>query len=259
MNAYDIMIKINHHLIKGGVLSESQKSSIVKALLSECTSNPTSLKLSMNSNGRCMYPIFYTPPYNNHIKLKTVLNQTPKTRILSANMYELEILRLLYILIPDNKQIQHMINETLERLKTTCFGYRDDGMGECFDTSLIVLRFLNTVASNETQWIQSRIDNYNNHVKDKKRTWYCNWYFWLCLSEIPFETGKYELDKSKDMVLHYLMNKSYVMNSEQDRLLHPVLISILRNVISKYPEYNYIKYRQPSVNNKNGRLYFDMS
>jgi hypothetical protein len=122
-----------------------------------------------------------------------------------------------------------------------------------------VLRFLNTVADNETEWIQSRIDNYNNHVKDKKRPRYCNWYYWLCLSEMLFETGKYELDKNKDAMLEYLMNKRCTMNSAQDRMLHPVHMSILRNAISKYPEYNYIKERQPYVNDKDGRLYFDMS
>lgn len=65
MNAYDIMIKTNHHLIKGGVLSESEKSGIVKNLLSQCTSYSTSVKQNINSNGRCMYPIFYIPPDNN--------------------------------------------------------------------------------------------------------------------------------------------------------------------------------------------------
>lgn len=174
-------------------------------------------------------------------------------------MYELEILRLLYILIPDNEQVIYMKNETLERLKTTCFGYLDDGVGECFDASLIVLRFLNTVACNETEWIQSRIDNYNKHVNDKKRPRYCYWYYWLCLSEMPFEVGKYELDKNKELILDYLMNKSYIMNSIQDKMINPILLSILRNAITKYPEYYYIKDRQPYVNEKNGRLYFDMS
>lgn len=234
MDAYDIMIKTNHHLIKGGVLREPQKLSIARNLLSECTSKSASLKQNINSNGRCMYPIFYIPPYKNHMKLKTVINQTPKTKIFSDNMYELEILRLLYILIPDNEQVEYMIGETLERLKTTCFGYRDDGVGECFDTSLVVLRFLNTVAYDKTEWIQGRIDNYNNHVNDKKRPRYCNWYYWLCLSEMPFETGKCELDKNKDMISDYLINQNGIMNGVKDKMIHPVLIAILRNIISKY-------------------------
>ena len=105
-------------------------------------------------------------------KLKTIFNQMPKTHILSANMYELEILRLLYLLAPENVDVKVMINETLKRLKTTCFGYQDDGVGECIDTSLVVLRFIGTVAKDETDWIKSRIDNYNHHVNEKKRSWY---------------------------------------------------------------------------------------
>ena len=62
---------------------------------------------------------------------------------------------------------------------------------------------------------------------------------------MPFEAGKYELDKNKDMMLDYLMNKNDIMNSIKDRRIHPILISILRNAISKYPEYSHIKERQP--------------
>jgi len=48
------------------------------------------------------------------------------------------------------------------------------------------------------------------------------------------------------------------MNSESNKMMHPVLISILRNTISKFPEYEYIKDREPYVSNKDGRLHFDM-
>jgi len=48
------------------------------------------------------------------------------------------------------------------------------------------------------------------------------------------------------------------MNSEHDKTIHPVLMCILRNIISKYPEYEHIKSRQPYISEKDGRLYFDM-
>ena len=151
-----------------------------------------------------------------------------------------------------------MMQKTLSRLKTTCFGNEDDGGGECFDTSLIVLRFLAAVTPHETEWIQSRIDNYNRHYVDKKRSWYCSWYFWLCLSELPFEFAKLEIEKYKSEMLNWLTNKSCVMNSEHDKTIHPVLICMLRNIIAKYPEYAYIKDRQPYMSGKDGRLRFDM-
>jgi hypothetical protein len=267
MTAYEIMIKSNHYLIKGGKLTEKQKDNIVNQLLS-VKNTPEQAKQfydgvkfpnNIDDRGRKMYPIFYIPPYNDGKKLKTIFNQTPKTHILSANMYELEILRLLYLLEPENADVKVMIIETLKRLKTTCFGYHDDGLGECFDTSLVVLRFISTVAKDEIEWIKSRIDNYNNHANEKKRPWFASWYFWLCLSEMPFTMAKPEIEKYKDVMLNWLCNKSCVMNSEHDKTIHPVIISMLRNIIAKYPEYEYIKDREPYVYEKDGRLYFNIT
>ena len=267
MTAYELMIKTNHYLIKGGELSDKQKSNIMGQLLSAKTKtmqakrfyNGVKLPNNIDNCGRRMYPEYFIPPYNEGKKLKTLFNQTPKTHILSANMYELEILRLLYLLAPLNSDVKQMVTITLERLKSTCFGYGDDGVGECFDTSLVVLRFLATVSPDDTIWIESRITNYNKHVNEKKRPWYSIWYYWLCLSELQFETAKPEIDQYKDEMVNWLKNKNCVMNSEQDKTIHPVLFCILRNILCKYPEYEYIKDREPYVNIKDGRLYFDIS
>lgn len=48
------------------------------------------------------------------------------------------------------------------------------------------------------------------------------------------------------------------MNSEHDKTIHPVIICMLHNLISKYPEYAYIKERQPYISKKDGRLHFDI-
>jgi hypothetical protein len=205
-----------------------------------------------------MYPLFYITPYNEGKKLNTLLNQTPKTHILAANMYELEILRLLHMFVPEDVSVKTMISETLKRLKTTCFGYQQCGLGECFDASLVVLRFICTVSPDDTAWITSRIQNYYSHVKEKKRPSYVEWYYWLCLSEMPFDIAKSEIDKYKADMLNRLRNKSFVMNSEHDKIIHPVIISILRNNIARYPEYEYIKDREPYISEKDGRLHFDM-
>lgn len=133
-------------------------------------------------------------------------------------MYELEIIRLLYLLAPNNPNVIEIVDKTLTRLKTTCFGNGDDGEGECFDTSLIVLRFLATVSPKDTNWIKSRIDNYNCHVEDRKRPWFAKWYFWLCLSELPFEIAESEINKYKSEIIPWLTKKSMVMNSEHDKI-----------------------------------------
>lgn len=266
MTAYELMIKTNHYLIRGGTLTDTQKQNIINKLLAAKSTSEQAkrfyigVKYPDNTDpaGRQMYPLFFIPPYNDGKKYKTIFNQTPKTHILSANMYELEILRLLYLFAPANPDVKSMAEKTLSRLKTTCFGNEDDGIGECFDTALIVLRFLAAVAPGETMWVQSRIDLYNRHCNDKKRPWFSKWYYWLCLSELPFEFAKPEIEKYKPEMLNWLTNKSCVMNSEHDKTIHPVLICMLRNIIAKYPEYVYIKDRQPFISNKDGRLHFNM-
>lgn len=267
MTAYELMIKTNHYLIQGGTLSDRQKDRIVRQLLSARSSPEQAQRFyagvrfpnNTDAHGRQMYPIFYIPPYNDGKKYKTILNQTPKTHILSANMYELEILRLLHLLAPHHPETKTMTAGTLARLKTTCFGNADDGVGECFDTNLIVIRFLSAVCPTDTSWLQARMDNYNRHFFDKKRIWCCLWYYWLCLSEMPFEIARPDLDRYKPDILNWLTNKSAVMNSDHDRIIHPVLFSILRNNLCRYEEFAYIKDRRPYVSEKDGRLHFDMT
>lgn len=193
MTAYELMIKANNYLMKGGTLSDAQKHNIVnQLLLARSTEEQVrrfyhGMRISDNAGQteRNMYPIYFIPPYNEGKKYQTIVGQMPKTHILSANMYELEILRLLYLLAPDNIEVRQMISGTIARLKKTCFGYMDDGVGECFDTSLVVLRFLIAVAPNEVEWIESRIDNYKRHVNDKKRPLFCKRYYEICMAELP--------------------------------------------------------------------------
>ncbi len=267
MTAYELMIKTNHYLIQGGNLTEAQKESLVRQLLLAKTSpagaqkfyNSITSRDNTDENRRHLYPLYFIPPYNGGRKYRTVLTQTPKTQILSANMYELEILRLLHLFADDLPEVAGMVADTLRRLKTTCFSCMDDGVGECFDTSLVVLRFLAAAAPGQHAWIESRIENYNRHYAEKKRPRYCLWYFWLCLSELPFDIAKPELDKYKFEMIDFLWHKSLSPGSGQSRTLHPLIFCILRNSLSRYPEYEYIRERKPCEDKKSGRLYFDMA
>lgn len=77
------------------------------------------------------------------------------------------------------------------------------------------------------------------------------------LSELPFELAKPEADKYKREMAHWLEHKSCVMNSESDRIIHPVLLCVLRENLARYTEYAHIKNRQPFMNERDGRLHFD--
>lgn len=265
MTPYELMVKTNHYLIKGGILSAGQSDGIVNRFLCARNTSQQAQRFypgvrypgGSKENSRRMYPIFYLPPCRGGKKFKTILGQMPGTQILSANMYELEILRLLQCMAPGNREVKYMVGETLERLKTTCFGYMEDGAGECFDTSLVVLRFIAAAAREDESWIQSRIDNYNRHCGDKRRPWFSRWYYWLCLSELPWEIVCGEIEKEKDEMRHWLADKGYAVNSDHDQAINPVRMCILRNALAKCPGYEYLKERQPYINPRDGRLYFD--
>jgi len=83
------------------------------------------------------------------------------------------------------------------------------------------------------------------------------WDYWLCLSELPLAIAESELAKNKEEWLARLQ-KSLVMNQENDKIHHPVLFCILRNGLSRLSEFAYMRNRKPYVNERDGRLYFDV-
>ena len=264
MTAYELMIKTNHHLMQGGVFTAVQAQTITRKLLA--ARNPdtaqrfyTGVRYAHNTDagGRRMYPEYYIPPYNEGKKYKTLMNVAPKTHILSANLYELEILRLLYLLAPKHPDVLVMTTQTLTRLRTTCFGNQDDGMGECFDASMLVLRFLATTAPGETQWMQERIDSFHHHFDEKHRHWGVLWYFWLCLSELPMALAEPEIQRYQEQIVKQLQ-RSYVMNSPTDIVIHPVIVCVIRNVMARLPAYAYIKERKPYISERDNRLHLDI-
>lgn len=273
MTPHELIIKTNHHLIKGGELTEPQRANIVRQLLAAQNDERTKQSFykgvkypgNADKNGiGHMYPIYFIPPYNDNKKYQTVIPMSPKTHILSANSYELEIIRLLYLFAPDNPDIKDMVQKTLARLKTTCYGYNDCAVGECFHTALIVLRFIAATAPNDTEWIKKLISFFKRHM-DEKLTLKGKGvhgnvllYYWLCLSELPLEITEPEIHRYKDRIIGQLC-RSCVMNNENDKINHPLMICAIRNALARLQEYTYIKDRQPYLSEKDGRLYFDMT
>lgn len=261
MNAYETAVRADRYLICGGSLTDGQQSRTAEILLAARSSpaEAARFRAAVRAPGDIMYPEFFIPPYNGGKKHKTLLNQTPKTHILSANSYELEILRLLNLLAPNSPDVREMTSATLERLRASCFGGQGCAVGECYDTSLVALRFVAGTAPGEIEWMGEITRAFRRHYSDKKRPWYNIWYFRLCLSEMPFFAALPEIEREKPDMLNWLKNKSCVMKSEHDRAVHPVLFCVLRNILAKYPEYAHIKDRAPYVSGRDGRLHFDMS
>ena len=272
MTVHELMVKTNHYLIKDGELTATQKDKIVRQLLAAQSDEKTKQSFykgvkypgNADKNGEGhMYPIYFIPPYNDNKKYQTVIPMSPKTHILSVNSYELEIVRLLHLFAPEDAVVADMVKKSLERLKTTCYGYHDCAVGECFHTALIVLRFIAATASDDTAWIDKLIAFFKQHIDEKlalrSKGVHGNvlWYYWLCLSELPIALAEPEILRYKNRIIGQL-SRSSVMNSENDKTNHPVMICAIRNTLSRLPEYAYIKDCQPYVNENDGRLHFDI-
>ena len=149
-----------------------------------------------------------------------------------------------------------MVGATLERLRTTCFGAFCE-VGECFETSVISLRFVGTVTPHETEWVRTLVEGYKNHLNDKKRHSGIVFYYFLCLSELPPAIAEPEIEMHQDRLLQ-LIKRSFVMNSEQDKYMSPLYKYILRNCLARIPQYAYLKDRAPHIDDRDGRLHFKM-
>jgi hypothetical protein len=249
MNTYDLMIKTNHHLIRGGKLTDAQKADIVKQLLA------TRIELGSTFGLYDGTMFHYKPAYfiPHAKKLKTVISMGAQTNQVSDNSYELEIIRLLHKFSPQNDDISQMIELTKERLKKNCFGYKNCFYCECFHASIVVLRFISSVSPTDTHWISKQIAGYNKHFNDRRWHSGVQRYYWLSLSDIPYDIAEPEIHYQKEKIIEQL-SRTYLAKNEYD----DIPLYAMKNALSRLPEFYYIKDRRPYIDEKTGRLKFNM-
>lgn len=157
MESYRILIEVSQNEAEGEKYTDKEKQEIVEQLLNgmACKEDVKKYKLRMRVNPYTdnIYPNYFIPPYNENKKLRLANGSLPKTHILYANYFELEILRMLFQFAPENEMVQDMITNTLQRLKNTCYG-NNCLKGECVAAGKVVLRFLQTVCPEEKDWIK---------------------------------------------------------------------------------------------------------
>ena len=157
MESYRILIEVSQNEAEGEKYTDKEKQEIVEQLLNgmACKEDVKKYKLRMRVNPYTdnIYPNYFIPPYNENKKLRLADGSLPKTHILYANYFELDILRILFQFAPENEMVQEMITNTLQRLKNTCYG-NNCPKGECVTTGKEVLRFLQMVCPKEKDWIK---------------------------------------------------------------------------------------------------------
>lgn len=156
MEKYEVLREINRKEIFGEEISDAEKEETVSILLGGicCKEDVLKYKRRMRVNAKTdnIYPEYYIPPYNENRKLRLIQGYLPKTNILYANHYELEIIRLLVLFAPENTRVKEMADNTLRRLGNTCFG-NFCTQGECMATGISVLRLLSVAKPDDFEWI----------------------------------------------------------------------------------------------------------
>lgn len=105
MKKYKTLMELNRKEIFHEEISDQEKAEALFVFLSERSAEEAVRKykkrMRVNPDTDRMYPDYYIPPYNGDKKLRLIQGYLPKTNILYANHYELEIIRLLFTYIPE--------------------------------------------------------------------------------------------------------------------------------------------------------------
>ena len=161
MKQYNTLMEMNRKIIFGEEIPDAEKEEAASILLNGiCDKEEVSKykrRMKVKAETDNIYPNYYIPPYNGNKKLRLIQGYLPKTNILYANHYELEIIRLLYLFLPENQTVDEMVKNTLQRLKGSCFG-NSCTQGECLAAGISVLRFLAVVQPDNTEWIDKLLD-----------------------------------------------------------------------------------------------------
>lgn len=201
MKKYEILMEINRKQIFSEEISDAEKEEAVSVFLDGICSKEDILKykkrMKVSPETDNLYPNYYIPLYNDNKKRRLVQGYLPKTNLLYANHYELEIIRLLYLFSPDNDKVKEMVNNTLKRLRDTCFG-NSCIQGECVVTGISVLRFLAVTQPDDKEWI----DRILNPLGD---------------SFLSFSNGQAAVQK--EIPVSYLLMVFADINSEKTRKL----------------------------------------
>ena len=272
MEKYKILMEMNRKMVFGEEITDAEKEEAVSVLLSGvCGKEEVSKykrRMKVKAETDKTYPDYYIPPYNGNKKLRLIQGYLPKTNILYANHYELEMLRLLDMLAPKNQIVEEMVKNTLQRLRGTCFG-NSCTQGECLTTGISVLRFLAVVQPDNTEWIDKLLNPlgtlflsfgngqaaiqqgipmsyllmvFTDINNEKTRGWIIQKKEWLLeLLRRGWITGKLSNGKISEGDTYNLMGKY-----------------IIRNAIGTLPEYQDVSKHKIYVNSSDERCYCDI-
>ncbi len=269
MEKYRLLMEINRKAIFAEEISDAEKAEAVSVFLNGICRKEDILsykrRMRVNPATDCIYPDHYIPPYNGNKKLRLVQGHLPKTNILCANHYELEIIRLLFMFAPDNEKVGELAEKTLQRLKNTCFG-NSCTEGECIAAGICVLRFLAVTRPDDREWIDKLLEplgemflSFGNGQAASQKGIPLS-YLLMAFADINNEKTRYLIAQKKDWLLG-LLRKGWITGklsngkiSEGDTY-NLMGKYIIRNAIGTLPEYEDVSKYEIYVSGKDERCY----
>lgn len=269
MNQYQTLMELNRKAIFAEEITDAEKKKAVSVFLNGICSKGDILtykkRMRVLPATDRMYPDYYIPPYNGNKKLRLIQGYLPKTNILYANHYELEILRLLAMFAPAHEKVHEMVENTLQRLQHTCFG-NSCTKGECLATGICVLRFLAVTKPDDAEWI----DRLLTPLSDRFLSFGTGQaavqngiplsYLLMAYTDINNEKTKDLIAQKKEWLLDLLrrgwitgkLSNGKISEGDTYNLMGKYII---RNAIGTLPGYEDIAKHEIYVDNKDERCY----
>lgn len=251
METYRMLMEMNRKEVLGETITDVEYEEAAALFLKGTCARSDILKykkcMGVSPETDHLYPDYYIPPYNGSRKLRLIQGYLPKTNLLYANHYELEIIRFLCKAAPENEKVKEMISHTLQRLRHTCFG-NFCAQGECLAAGISVLRLLAVAQPDDSEWIDKLWNplgaiflSFENRKASVQKGIPVT-YFLMVLTDIDHEKARALLSQKKEW-LSYLLVRGKRMtgrltgnqDSEGDtfRIMEE---SIIRNTIGILPD-----------------------
>lgn len=272
MEAFQALMEINRRILCGQELSGREKDNAVSLFLGNIRDREAirqyKKRMRVQPDTDCIYPLYYLPPCPDNKKLRLVQGFLPKTHLLYANHYELEILRLLSLFAPENEKVKEMVAATTERLSHTCFGHACT-QGECMATGICVLRFLAAAQPREASWMSQLVGPLGEAFlsfgpgQAANRQGLPLSYLLMAFTDVNSEQTRGFLIQRQDWLLELLrrgwitgrLSNGKISEGDQFNLLGK---HIIRNALGTLPGFEDIGKHEIYVSEQDGRCYCDI-
>lgn len=245
---YDLLCSVNARLIVGEILSEDERRAVVDTI---CSSRDLSGFISLSTQtfsapetpGRsAMYPTVFIPSAEERAgRLRLITGELPKTKVLSDNAYELEIMRLLSLCARGQQAVEAILAIAEARLREACFS-SFCAKGECPGASVAFLRFWTAYRPNDLEK-QREIIHQMRPFSQAHHSGQGSWvrglnipkfYLLSALNECAYQVVEEELRCCTSLLLS-MLKKPWL--NEPYNLLRK---HVIRTALSRVPEYEYV-------------------